>query len=114
MMITLPTNSLGSLKQFLHDRRDVMFRYMMQEIGRGIRSHSDAVDLLQFGETNLITLVYQPQYGLVLRQALDYFKSKELYEDAASCRDFLREYYRDGDVEAVDHFIDAIDTETKK
>ena len=114
MMITLPTNSLGTLKHFLQNNRDLTFRFMLREINKGLDEHALQVNLFQFGETHLITAVRQPQYGLVLQQALDYFKGRELYEDAALCRDVLRKFHQETDAQLIEAYLDGMNTPTTK
>ncbi len=88
-MITLPTTSLGTLKKFLTTHRDLMFRYIVTEISKGVETKSDRVDLFKFGETSYIAACRQDEYGMMLEQALSFFIEKEMYEDAAKCRDLL-------------------------
>jgi len=88
-MITLPTTSLGTLKKFLTTHRDLMFKYMVTEISKGVKTKSERVDLFKFGETNYIAACSQNEFNLILEQALSFFIEKEMYEDAAKCRDLL-------------------------
>lgn len=112
-MITLPTTSMGSLKHFLRTHRDLMFQYVVKEVARGIDEDAHQVNLFQFGETNLIAAARKPQFGVILKQALDFFKQRELYEDAAQCRDVLRKIYHEADVIAVEDFLKTVDNEGK-
>jgi hypothetical protein len=100
---------MNSLKQFLRDHRDLMFKYIVKEISRGLENNAKRVNLFQFGETNLIAGCYRTEWSLVLEQALEFFKSKEMYEDAAICRDLLRKIYHETDVQAVEKFLENID-----
>ena len=88
-MITLPTTSHGTLKKFLTEHRDLMFKYIVTEISRGIKTNSKQINLFKFGETNFIAACQQTEFGLMLEQALLFFIEKEMYEDAANCRDLL-------------------------
>lgn len=112
-MITLPTTSMGSLKHFLREHRDLMFKYVVKEVARGIDEDAHQVNLFQFGETNLIAACRKPEFGIVLKQALEFFKQRELYEDAAQCRDALRKIYHEVDVVAVEEFLKTVDNEEK-
>lgn len=113
-MITLPTSSLGSLKHFLREHRDVMFKYVVRELNRGLDENAFQVNLFQFGETNLIASVRRPQFGLLLQQAMDYFKQHELYEDAAQCRDLLRRVHHDTDAQSVETYLQDLDNPSTK
>ena len=88
-MITLPTTSLGNLKKFLTTHRDLMFKYLVTEISKGVEAKSKQVDMFKFGETKYIATCQQNEFGMVLEQALSFFVEKEMYEDAANCRDLL-------------------------
>lgn len=88
-MITLPTTSLGTLKKFLTTHRDLMFKYLVTEISKGVEAKSDGVAMFKFGETNYIAMCQQNEFGIILEQALSFFVEKEMYEDAANCRDLL-------------------------
>ena len=88
-MITLPTTSLGTLKKFLTTHRDLMFKYLVTEISKGVEAKSKQVDMFTFGETNYMVACRQDEFGMILEQALSFFVEKEMYEDAANCRDLL-------------------------
>ena len=88
-MIVLPTKSLANLRHFLVDHRDLMFRYMLKEVTKAMRSDVEKIDLLRFGDTNFFISCYRPEYALVIEQALSYFIEKEMYEEAAKCRDLI-------------------------
>lgn len=109
-MITLPTTSMGSLRHFLNEHRDLMFRYIVREINRCVDENARAslVTLFQFGETNFIVACRKPQYTTLLDEAMVFFKKKELYEDAALCRDLLRRLHSEADMRAVEDFLKTI------
>lgn len=86
-MIELPTTSLGTLKKFLTEHRDVMFKYIVTEISKGM--DRKRVDLFRFGESNYIATCQQNEYSIVLEQALSFFVEKEMFEEAAKCRDLI-------------------------
>lgn len=88
-MIELPTSSLGTLKKFLTTHRDLMFKYIVTEISKAVESENDRVDLFQFGKTKFVAACREDEYGMVLEQALSFFVEKEMYEDAAKCRDLI-------------------------
>ena len=88
-MITLPTKSLANLRMFLADHQDLMFRYMLKEVDKAVRSNVDKIDLLRFEDTNFFISCHRPEYALVIEQALSYFIEKEMYEEAARCRDLI-------------------------
>lgn len=88
-MITLPTASLGTLKKFLTDHRGLMFQYIMAEISRGLDQHVQRVDLFKFGDTSFVAACRREEFVVVLNQAMDFFVNREMYEDAAKCRDLL-------------------------
>ena len=88
-MITLPTTSRGTLKKFLTTHRDLMFKYIVTEISKGVEAKSVRVDMFKFGDTNFIAACQQSEFGMILEQALSFFVEKEMYEDAANCRDLL-------------------------
>lgn len=113
-MITLPTSSLGSLKHFLREHRDVMFKYIVRELNRGMDENAFQVNLFQFGETNLIAAVRRSEFPIMLQQALEFFKQKELYEDAALCRDLLRRVHHDVDSRAVETYLQDLDNPSSK
>jgi hypothetical protein len=108
-MIQLPTSSLGSLKQFLKTHRDLMFKYIVQEIGKGVKSNAESIDLFQFGESRFVAGARKPEFGILLQQALDYFISEEMFEEAAPCRDLLRSIYGEIHKQRVEEFLKDMD-----
>ena len=95
-MIVLPTNSLMPLRRFLVDHRDLVFRYMVKEITKAVDVNAEMVEFFRFGETNLWSGCKQPEYALVVENALSYFVEKQMYEEAAKCRDLITRIRVDG------------------
>ena len=62
---------------------------MLKEVTKAMRTNDEKIDLLRFGETNFFISCYRPEYALVIEQALSYFVEKEMYEEAAKCRDLI-------------------------
>ena len=89
--ITLPTASLGLIKKFLQENRDLMYKYIVKSIKRGATAKADHVDLFRFGETKYVAACRASEFPVVLKQALKYFVETEMYEEAAACRDLLTE-----------------------
>ena len=88
-MITLPAQTLGTLKRFLKDHRDVMFKFIMVEIQKGLDNGAERVELFQFGETKFVAACNCTEFPIILAQALSFFVDKEMYEEAATCRDLI-------------------------
>ena len=86
-MIELPTTSLGTLKKFLTEHRELMFKYIVQAISKGI--DGERVDLFRFGDSNYIAACKQNEYAMILEQALSFFVEKEMFEEAVKCRDLI-------------------------
>lgn len=88
-MITLPTTTPGTLKRFLTEHRDLMFKYILSEINKGVEKEFDRVDLFRFGETNYVAACRDSEFATMLEQAQTYFVEHEMFEDAAKCRDLI-------------------------
>ncbi len=95
-MIVLPTNSLMPLRKFLIDHRDLVLRYMVKEITKAVDTNAEKAEFFRFGETNFWSGCKQPEYALVVEEALSYFVEHEMYEEAATCRDLIIRIRVDG------------------
>lgn len=85
-MLSVPTSK--DLNKLWKDDRSTMFKYVVNEIKQGIDENLPAVNLFQFKD-NTYETCNNSEYREVLENAMQEFVEKELYEDAAICRDLL-------------------------
>ena len=107
-MIQLPTTSVGTLRKFLAEHRDVMFKYIVKEIERGVKNEKDKITLFQFGDTRYVASLSQGEYVVALKQALGFFVKKELYEEAGRCRDLISTIRSKEDQDTVEKFLNDL------
>ena len=88
-MIKLPTTSVGTLRKFLVEHRDVMFKYIVKETERGFDNDADKINLFRFGETRYVSALRRTEYIVALQDALGFFVKHEMYEDASRCKDII-------------------------
>ena len=88
-MIKLPTTSVGTLRKFLVEHRDVMFKYIVKEIERGLDKDAEKINLFRFGETRYVAALRRTEYVVALRDALNFFVKHELYEEAGRCKNLI-------------------------
>jgi len=104
-MIQLPTTSVGTLRKFLVEHRDVMFKYIVREIERGLRKDADKINLFRFGETRYVASLKRPEYIVALEEALGFFVKQELYEEANRCKSLIGTIQSKEDQNNVENFL---------
>jgi len=104
-MIQLPTTSVGTLRKFLVEHRDVMFKYIIKEIESGLGGDADCINLFKFGETRYVAFLKKTEYVVTLKEALNFFVKKELYEDAGKCKELIRIIQTKEDQNSIERFL---------
>jgi len=104
-MIQLPTTSVGTLRKFLTEHREMVFKYVVMEIEQGVKKNADHINLFQFGETRYMASIKKTQYIVALKEAMGFFVSKELYEEAGKCRDLIATIQTKEDQNSIEGFL---------
>lgn len=92
-MTILPSTSLKGLELFYKENKPLVFRYIVKKIKEGIESHSPRVEFWRFSDSQTLAEAKEENYSDILAQAQTVFISAEMYEDAAICRDLLKQIH---------------------
>lgn len=76
-------------------RRDRVYRYVVREIGKAVEESLPSIQLFQISKSNDILELKEKNYIVILNAAMNFFVTKEMYEDAAVCRDIIRQINED-------------------
>ena len=104
-MIQLPKTSVGSLRMFIKEHKDMTFRYIVKEIERNVENDADKINLFKFGETRYVASLRRTDYVTALQGARDFFAKSELYEDAENCKNIIESIQSKEDRDVVDGFL---------
>jgi len=104
-MLNLPKTTFESLKVLLTEHKDVAFRYCVSQIRKGVRRNEDRVKLFKFEGDAYQAVIDKDKYEKLVNDAMNYFVQEEMYEDAAKCRDVLKEIEESKDKKVVEMFL---------
>lgn len=88
-MITLPVRKVSSLKKLIAAHPESFYRYLVKEIRKGVNANATHVEFIRFGHTSATVGAVKESWPNLLREAMEHFSNKELYEDALVCRKIL-------------------------
>lgn len=94
-MLKIPSVTPASFRQYLHSHRDRVYRYVIKEIGQAVDQNLAAIQLFQIGKSEQILELKQQNYKAILNAAMEFFVTKEMYEDCAVCRDIINKMDND-------------------
>lgn len=93
-MIELPSVTPASFRKYLLIHRDRVYRYVIREIDKAVDAKLSSVQLFRINKKDTFELK-EHNYSVILETAMAFFVEKELYEDAAICRDILTKIKQD-------------------
>jgi len=104
-MIQLPNTSVGTLKKFMKEHKDIAFRYVVKEIERNVESDADKIKLFKLGDTHYVASIRKVDYVTALQEALEFFTKLELFEDAENCKNIIESIQLKEDRDIVEGFL---------
>ena len=104
-MIQLPNTSVGTLRKFMKEHKDIAFRYVVKEIERNVESDADKIKLFQLGDTHYVASIRRADYVTALQEALEFFMKLELFEDAENCKNIMKSIQSKEDRDIIEGFL---------
>lgn len=93
-MLNLPPKPFYVIQKFLNEHRQVVYKYLIKKVKKGIREDLNKVELFQINSVSNpnkhIAVVKCEDYETVLKDALKYSIEEEDYETAAKARDTMQ------------------------
>ena len=92
-MLVLPSKVAPLWNQFLRQNKDIVFKYIVRQIRKGILEHKKKIDLFRFEDDDQIASVPKENFLFALEDAKREFVKKELYEMAQYTQEVIDLYH---------------------
>jgi hypothetical protein len=91
-VLMIPKRMVSSLRKFLHENPDVLYRFLLRKISEGITQQLQEVKLFYLGSTETLATIRYDDYDRVLDDAMKHFVTTEQYELADQCKTAITTY----------------------
>jgi adenine-specific DNA methylase len=102
-VIVIPRTTKQALDEFFSTKKDVVYRYMVSQIHKNLRTKTNKVELFVFSNTGIVTAILRQDFKKVLTDAMNHFSFIEDYGFANKCKKML-------DRLTVEEYLNEVDS----